>query len=145
MIIQNFYYTSSPLQHQLQSFYQADILLTPHGAGTTNCIFMLPHSVVIEVMPPHFSELPLAGVILHARLHYIYVSNFDYSVLAANRLPSPDDAYKRGEYLKMRGHYKNLDLTNNPFSIISAVDDAIAFLDHTRYKIVNDYLSPLFI
>ena len=106
---------------------------------------MLPHSVVIEVMPPHFSELSLAGVMLHTRLHYIYVSNFDYNILSAYRLPSPDSAYKRGDYKSMRGNYKNLDLTNNPFSIISAVDDAVAFLDHTRYKIVNDYLSPVFI
>ena len=106
---------------------------------------MLPHSVVIEVMPPHFSEFSLAGVMLHTRLHYIYVSNFGYNILSAYRLPSPDSAYMRGDYKSMRGNYKNLDLTNNPFSIISAVDDAVAFLDHTRYKIVNDCLSSVFI
>lgn len=106
---------------------------------------MLPHSVIIEVSPPHFTEFTLAGVMLHARLHYIYVTNFDYKTLADHGLPSPDSAYEKGDYVRVRRTYSELDLTNNPFSILSAVEDAIAFLDHTRYKTVNDYLSPVFI
>ena len=145
LIIQNYYFSASPLQQQVNTFYQADILLAAHGSGSINAIFMLPHSVMIEVSPPHYTEFTLVGDKLHARLHYIYVSNFDYKALADNRLPSPDRAYESGNYWEIRKRYVNLNLTTNPFSIISAVDDAVAFLDHTRYNIVNDHLSPIFI
>ena len=43
------------------------------------------------------------------------------------------------------GHqYKKLGLNTNIFSIISAVKDAIAFLDYYATKKINDYLSPIF-
>lgn len=106
---------------------------------------MVPHSVVIEVMPPHFTEFCLAGVVLHARLHYIYVSNFDYAILSRNNIQGPDSDYAVGEYMKVRWRYKNLNLNTNVFSIVSAVEDGIAFLDHYRDRRVNDFMSPIFV
>ena len=138
--------SKTTLEKQILGFYHTDILLTPHGAGITNCIFLLPHSVVIEVSPPHFTEFCLAGIVLHARLHYIYVPNFDYSMLVEKDLPFPDDGYNKGEYFYVRYPYKQLDINTNVFSIVSAVRDAIAYLDHYHdgYRKVNDYLSPIF-
>lgn len=133
------------MQQQVETFYHTDILLTAHGTGSTNVIFMLPHSVMIEVHPPHYYEFTLACVQLHARLHYISVSNYDYKTLKENNIVYPDYAYETGDYFRIRKTYVQLNLTNNPFSILSAVDDAIAFLDNTRNKMVNDYLSPIFI
>ena len=106
---------------------------------------MLPHWVMIEVSPPHFTEFTLATVMLHTRLHFIYVTNFDYKILEENGLPSPDRAYEKGEYESIHREYVALNLTNNPFSIVSALDDAIAFLDNNQFSMVNDYLSPIFI
>lgn len=134
-----------PLKNQVEVFYRAKIMVSPHGAGLTNAIFMVPHSVVIEVMPPHFTEFCLAGVLWHARLHYIYVSNFDYAILSRNNIQGPDSAYADGEYMKVRTQYKNLDLNTKVFSIVSAVDDGIAYLDHYRDRRVNDFMSPIFV
>lgn len=145
MVVTECYLEGGPLRDQVDTFYHAKILVSPHGAGLTNAIFMVPHTVVIEVMPPHFTEFCLAGVLLHARLHYIYVSNFDYAALSMNNIQGPDSAYEDGDYMKIRSRYKNLDLTTNVFSILSAVDDGIAFLDHYRDRRVNDFLSPIFV
>lgn len=137
--------SASSLDAQIKAFYHTQILLSPHGAGLTNAIFLVPHSVVIEVTPPHFTEFCLAGIILHARLHYIYVSNFDYKVLRKNNIAPPDTAYNEGRYMGVRSRYKNLDLNTNIFSIVSGVEDAIAYLDHYSERRVNDFLSPIFV
>ena len=39
---------------QMKLFSYLDILIGPHGAGSTNSIFMFPRSAVIEIFPPHF-------------------------------------------------------------------------------------------
>ena len=136
--------SKTTLEKQILGFYHTDILLTPHGAGITNCIFLLPHSVVIEVSPPHFTDLCLAGVVMHARLHYIYVPNFNNTLLLENGFPNPERLYYEGLIYPQRHQYKKLGLNTNIFSIVSAVKDAIAFLDHYATKKINDYLSPIF-
>ena len=133
------------LKSQVESFYHAQIVLSPHGAGLTNVVFLTPHSVVIEVTPPHFTEFCLMGVILHARLHYIYVPNFDNEVLKNNNIELPDKAYYQGNYSPIRSRYKSLDLNTNKFSILSGVEDAIDYLDRFRTRRVNDYMSPIFV
>lgn len=145
MNVENYLLKASSLYDQVKAFYHAQILLSPHGAGLTNAIFLVPHSVVIEVTPPHFTEFCLAGVILHARLHYIYIPNFEYQILFDSNIPIPDDAYNAGRYKGIRSRYKSLDIRTNLFAVLSGVEDAIAYLDHYRERTVNDYLSPIFV
>lgn len=126
-------------------FYQAHLLLTPHGAGMTNAIFMLPHTVVLEVTPPHFTDFCLSTVLHHARLHYIYIPNYDYRPLTRLNITYPDQAYLQNVYAGVRSRYKNLDLETNLFQLHVGLEDAIAYLDHYRTRQVNDYLSPIFV
>ena len=73
------------------------------------------------------------------------LKNTDQTITSATASPGTNMVY--GKITGTITH-PGLSLTQRAFgnaSITSAVDDAIAFLDHTRYKIVNDYLSPLFI
>lgn len=140
----NYQLSSTPLRDQVEAFLHAQIVLSPHGAGLTNTLFMMPHSVVIEVTPPHFTEFCLANVILHARLHYIYVPNFDYSELRDKNIAFPDDAYNKGEYSPIRSRYKSLDLSTSYFAILSSIEDAIEYLDHYQTRRINDDLSPIF-
>ena len=36
---------------QVRMFFDSDIVLGGHGTAMTNCMFLLPHSVLIELYP----------------------------------------------------------------------------------------------
>lgn len=42
---------SMPLEQQLAHFAAAEVVVAPHGAGLTNCLFMKPGSLVVELLP----------------------------------------------------------------------------------------------
>ena len=44
-----FLFEGAPLEMQAQMLHEADIILTPHGAGETNLIWLKPCSIVLEV------------------------------------------------------------------------------------------------
>ena len=55
-------YTIVPVQYELMTFEEqvkslnnCKILITPHGAGTTNCLFLNNNSGLLEIFPPSFS------------------------------------------------------------------------------------------
>lgn len=43
----------TPLE-QVRLFADADVVVSPHGAGLTNVLFLLPRSGVVELFPPNF-------------------------------------------------------------------------------------------
>ena len=137
--------SSKPLKQQVIDFYRTQIMLTPRGAGMTNAIFLLPHSVVIEVTPPHFTDFCLSTMIHHARLHYIYIPYFnDFFVSAQNR-PLMEQLYLENRYPAIRSKFKMLDIHTDIFLITAGVEDAIAYLDNHYRKEVNDVQSPIFL
>ena len=106
---------------------------------------MLPHTVLIEVAPAHFAEFLLEGMILHTRVHYIYLPSYDNAYVVKMGKQDPTKWYERGEYFYHRYDYKFLDLVPKPIMILAALDDAVEYINFIRnhYK-VNDYLSPVF-
>ena len=61
---------------QLQLYYKADIVVSPHSASFINLIFSVPHTVVVECFPPYFFEMWYSNTAMISRLHYIMVSSF---------------------------------------------------------------------
>lgn len=47
---------------QVRMFFDSDIVLGGHGTAMTNCMFLLPHSVLIECNPPFFYEMCFANI-----------------------------------------------------------------------------------
>ena len=45
------YFENSTLEEQAEQMYSTDILISPHGAGLANIMFMRPCSIVIELFP----------------------------------------------------------------------------------------------
>ena len=56
---------------QVRMFFDSDIVLGGHGTAMTNCMFLLPHSVLIECNPPFFYEMCFANIAFLSRAHYI--------------------------------------------------------------------------
>ncbi|WP_158442059.1 MULTISPECIES: tetratricopeptide repeat protein [Planktothrix] len=42
------------VQEQANLFSQVEVIIAPHGAGLTNLVFCQPHTVVIELVSPHY-------------------------------------------------------------------------------------------
>ncbi len=46
--------TGQSVKEQARRFYEADIIISPHGAGLSNVIYCQPHATVIEFMPDKY-------------------------------------------------------------------------------------------
>ena len=82
---------------QLQLYYKADIVVSPHSASFINLIFSVPHTVVVECFPPYFFEMWYSNTAMISRLHY----RGDGSLRQAFVLPprvSPFSKLKRSNF-----------------------------------------------
>ena len=61
------------VREQIRFFHAADIVLTPHGANSTNCIYMQPDSVFIEVFSPSWGFPMCVEALLGKGVHYLSV------------------------------------------------------------------------
>lgn len=90
------------LEDEIKYFYNADIVLCPHGAALTNVLFMKDHSTLIETCPHDFQ------VIEHRP--YIFKKKINYFVLVEPK----DMNYKE----KITGEYRNYSVDNGHLEYI---------------------------
>ena len=58
------------VKEQLEHFYNADIVLCPHGANSTNCLYMRPGSVFIEVFSDRWINDYNSGACRENHIHH---------------------------------------------------------------------------
>ena len=71
------------VQEQIRYFHAADIVLTPHGANSTNSIYMRPSSVFIEAISRSWGFPMCIEALLEKGVHYL-------SVMGGNGPLDPD-------------------------------------------------------
>ena len=59
------------VKEQAEAFYNADIVLTPHGANSTNCIYMREGTVFAEIFNPRWYKCINRHACEHLGIHYI--------------------------------------------------------------------------
>ena len=59
------------VQEQMEAFYNADIVMTPHGANSTNCIYMREGTVFIELFSPRWYNSVNHHACEHLGIHYL--------------------------------------------------------------------------
>lgn len=66
-----------PLKKQLKIFFNAQVIVSPHGAGLTNLVFCNPGTRVVELFSPNFLEPHywLISQLLHLDYHFIIGTN----------------------------------------------------------------------
>ena len=77
------------VQDQIRYFHAADIVLTPHGANSTNSIYMQPGSVFIEAFSRSWGFPACVEALLKKGVHYLSVMA-GYSPLEADTNPDAD-------------------------------------------------------
>lgn len=134
---------SISLKEQIRIYYDADVLLAAHGAALINSIFMKPYSVLVECSPPFYVSKTYIFLTAHARIHYIYVPNFDAEYLVSRNLTIPYERYNSGQRIDDLRYVVNLPITTSFISIISSLRDAMEYIAFRRNTFVNDILSPV--
>ena len=61
------------VREQIECFIGADLVFTPHGAGSTNSIYMDPGSVIIETFPNTYYNAANFGILVRKGVHYLPV------------------------------------------------------------------------
>ena len=129
-------------EDQVRMFFNSDIVLGGHGTAMTNCIFLLPHSVLIECNPPFFYEMCFANIAFLSRAHYISVTTY----LTKKSIDATAfRAYERGDFFDIRREYADLRVFPNLYLVLSAVEDGIAYVRRWKYSFSSvDNWSPIF-
>ena len=141
------YTTMSGLSYaqQVSLFYNADIILAPHGSALVNMLFLLPHSSLVECFPPYFYEMWFGNIAMISRVQYFAVSSFVAKKDLREVWKKAEAAYQRGNFFRIRRLYADY-LVNPPrFSVVSHLRDAIEYTRRWRFVFqVSDKWSPLF-
>ena len=127
---------------QVRMFFDSDIVLGGHGTAMTNCMFLLPHSVLIECNPPFFYEMCFANIAFLSRAHYISVTTYESKTLSQSRAVR---AYERGYFFSMRREYAQSAVHPSLNLVYNAVVDGIAYVRRWKYSLKGvDNWSPVF-
>lgn len=138
-------YTNCSLAEQIHIFADADVIMTPHGAGQMNIIFMRPRTVLLETFPPYFYECTFMNLCNNIHVHYISITTYNETYLDPHaQSGSADRYYNMGIFIHKRKHYIRTSIDPNHFSVLSAVDSAIEYLNTYRYRRVEFYDNMLF-
>ena len=138
-------YSNCSLACQIHMFAKADIIMTPHGAGQTNIVFMRPRTVFLETFPPFFYECTFMDLANIVRVHYISITTYNETYLDPHaQIGSAQRYYEKGIFIQKRKHYIRTLIDPNHFSVIAAVDSAVEYLNSYRYKRMAFYDNFLF-
>ena len=73
------------VEDQIEAFYQADVVLAPHGAGVANCLFMRSGSYLIQTFSPGFIDMFFIEMIQQKGIRFrMMVAQKEYQEYAFN-------------------------------------------------------------
>ncbi|CBK24406.2 Tetratricopeptide TPR_2 [Blastocystis hominis] len=115
---------SCSMSCQIRIFFEADILLTPHGAGATNMIFMRPRTVFIEAFPPYFLECMFMNLANIVRVHYLSIAVYNETFLAKKVQPGDGEKhYELGIIMRTRRRFINARVAPSPSAVFPAIQE----------------------
>ena len=131
-------------KEQVISFYNADIVISPHGTALINIMFSIPHSSLIELNPPYFFEMWYINTASLACVHYLSVSTY-YPNNITKLWKRAEKAYSEGLFVEIHRHYTNVNINPPVANVIFAIQDALEYIKrwHGIFE-VSDQWSPLF-
>lgn len=99
----------------------------PHGAGTTNLIFMLPNSYVLEIFPPHFFYDCYMNMSPAFNVMYEYIISYGEIPRKCRR------RMRRYKNYKCLTELRDVQYSANITEIFSKLDNAIPLVQKKKY------------
>lgn len=82
------------VEEQIRYFMHAKIILSPHGANSTNSLYMTPGSVLIETFPNCYVHPCCLETCAQRGIHYLMVSEVSYMAASHASYPGTDYSLK---------------------------------------------------
>lgn len=110
---------------QVVSMFPIDVMVSVHGAGLTNILFMLPYSGLVEIFPPLFFEPYYRSICRNSDLIYRPIR---YSKIVNKK-----------DYYTVR---RKIDLTNKvfyvpPLNFTKDLNDVVKQVREMKYTMVD--------
>ena len=117
---------------QVKLFSGVDILVSAHGAGLSNVIFMVPNSYVIELMPPYWDWA------CYRRLSEN--TDMQYRMIRSKGKKGPEcDKHATSRLCREKG-IRDRDFNVDIDEVVDAVRSAIGKVFRKKYKVLDDFL-----
>ena len=127
---------------QVRLFFSTDIVLGAHGTAMTNCIFLLPHTVLIECNPPFFYNTFNMNIAYQVQVLYICVPSYPNNTEKDRKAIA---YYEEGIFFSKRHPYVQAEVSPNLNAVLGALEDALAYTRRWRFSFsVVDSWSPIF-
>ena len=116
---------------QVKLFSGVDILVSAHGAGLSNVIFMVPNSYVIELMPPYWDWA------CYRRLSEN--TDMQYRMIRSKGKKGPEcDKHATSRLCREKG-IRDRDFNADIDEVVDAVRSAIGKVFRKKYKVLDDF------
>lgn len=136
---------SLTFKEQVLLFYNADIVMSPHGTGLINIMFSIPHSTLIECFAPYHYSRWYVNTASLSSIHYIGVSSFLKDTNNNSFYKTAEVAYANGNFNIDNRLYRDVIMNPPVITIFNAVSDAIDYTNRWRYVYeTTDNWSPIF-
>ena len=117
---------------QVKLFSGVDILVSAHGAGLSNVIFMVPNSYVIELMPPYWDWA------CYRRLSEN--TDMQYRMIRSTGKKGPECEKNAMSRLCREKGIRDRDFNADIDKVVDTVRSAIEEVFRMKYKVLEDFL-----
>ena len=117
---------------QVKLFSSVDILVSAHGAGLSNVIFMVPKSYVIELMPPYWDWACYRRLCENADMQYKMIRSKGKKGPECNKNPMSKLCREKG--------IRDRDFNADVDEVVDAVEKAIEKVFRKKYNVLTDFL-----
>ena len=129
------HYTNGSFAEQVTLLANSDIVLSPHGAGQTNIVFMRPFTAFIEAYPPFFYEETFMNLANIVRIQYFSITTYNETYIPKGvGKGAGQQLYEQGKLLRRRRRFLRALIDPEPFNVLSVVDNAVEWLHSYRFK-----------
>lgn len=119
-------------EEQVKLFSQVDILVSAHGAGLSNVIFMVPNSYVIELMPPYWDWACYRRLSENA--------DMQYRMIRSKGKKGPECDKQATSLLCRNKGIRDRDFNADIDEVIDTVRIAVRKVFQKKYSVFKDFL-----
>ena len=129
------HYTNGSFSSQVRLLAESDLVVSAHGAGQTNIMFLRPMSAFVECNPPYFYEttfMTLANII---RVQYFSVTTYNETYMPSKvKSGYAQSLYERGKAKERKRVFVRGFIDPEPLNLMSVIDNAVEYLRYTYYR-----------
>ena len=129
------HYTNGSFSSQVRLLAESDLVVSAHGAGQTNIMFLRPMSAFVECNPPYFHGTTFINIANIIRVQYFSVTTYNETYMSSKAKPGAAELiYELGLARDRKRTYLRGFIDPEPLNLMSVIDNAVEYLRYTYYR-----------